>query len=108
MTFFYGMMQVVFYFAWSSSSISLYLCYDHRKNLFLSAHGRGKHGPELEYSDDEDFEMVGSTQHKAQDGPYPPAYGNGGGNGGNGEVKKHKKKKKSGDDKPSGSFLPAI
>ena len=77
-------------------------------HTYYAAHGRGKHGPELEYSDDEDFEMVGSTQHKAQDGPYPPAYGNGGGNGGNGEVKKHKKKKKSGEEKPSGSFLPAI
>lgn len=49
----------------------------------LAAHGPGKagNGPELEYSDDEDFEstedIISSSQYKSHDGPYPPAYGNG-------------------------------
>jgi len=71
-----------------------------------ASHGRGK--PELEYSDDEDFEsaedIIHSSQYKSNDGPYPPAYG-GGGNGNGG---KKKKKKKSSDEKPASTFLPPI
>ena len=76
---------------------------------------RGKHRPELEYSDDEDFEsaeaIIHSSQYKSNDGPYPPAYGN---EGNGGQRKTGKKKKKSqpsgsgGDDKPSSTFLPPI
>lgn len=68
-----------------------------------ASHGTGK--PELEYSDDEDFEsaenIIHSSQYKSSDGPYPPAYGSNGGG-------KKKKKKKSSEDKPASTFLPPI
>jgi hypothetical protein len=61
-----------------------------------AANGTGRNGPELEYSDDEDFEsaedIISSSQFKnGHSGPHPPGYND----SGDGAPRKKGKKKKT-------------